>query len=200
MNGLAPPQTMHLGGRLRFGADSRIMQRHSSGTAPATPRRIPALLAAAALALLSACASYSPKDLRVGDPEATVVATMGPPTARHPLPDGGTRLVYARGPMGRHTYMVDLTAAGGVRQWKQVLAEPEFADIQPGWTRDRLLFEFGPPADQRSYRPNGGQIWSYRYQTFWCLWFQVTLDRNGVVDGASYNVDPMCDGDDSTRR
>jgi hypothetical protein len=173
----------------------RIMQRHRTETARSTGRRFATLAAAAALGVVAACASYSPKDLRVGDPEATVVATMGSPSARHPLPDGGTRLVYARGPMGRHTYMVDLAPDGGVRQWKQVLAEPEFADIQAGWTMDRLLFEFGPPAERRPYRPNGGQIWSYRYQTFWCQWFQVTFDRNGRVDATFYNVDPVCDHD-----
>jgi len=155
--------------------------------------RAGAALALAGVLTLAACSSYSPNKVRVGDSEAAVAALMGPPTTRHPLSDGGTRLVYARGPMGKHTYMVDLGPDGGVRQWRQVLGEPEFADIQPGWTMQRVLFEFGPPADRRPYRPNRGQIWSYRYQTFECKWFQVTFDPGGLVDAASYNIDPMCD-------
>jgi hypothetical protein len=170
------------------------MQRHAMALPAGTGRLLATLAAAVALA---GCAGYAPQDLRIGDPESKVVAQMGTPTMRIAMPDGGTRLVYARGPMGRHTYMVDLRADGGVRQWKQVLAEPEFADIQPGWTMEQLLREFGPPADRRAYRPNQGQIWSYRYQTFECRWFQVTLDPRGLVDATSYGIDPMCD--DNTR-
>jgi hypothetical protein len=152
-----------------------------------------ALIALGAAWALLACSSYSPQGLLVGDREETVVGLMGKPTDRISLPGGVTRLVYARGPMGRHTYMVDLGPDGGVTQWRQVLGELEFADIVPGMTAEEVLREFGPPAEKRPYRPTRGQIWSYRYQTFECRWFQVTFDPAGRVDAASYGDDPLCD-------
>ena len=58
----------------------------------------------AALGALAGCASYSPQGLQTGQGEAQVSQQMGEPTGRYALPDGATRLEYARGPMGRHTY------------------------------------------------------------------------------------------------
>jgi hypothetical protein len=151
------------------------------------------LLAAVVAAALAGCQSYSPKQLRVGDPESTGVALMGPPTARHAMPGGITRLVYARGPMGKHTYMVDLGPDGGVTQWKQVLGELEFADIRPGWTTDEVLREFGPPASRQPNRPIDGQLWAYRYENFECRWFLVDIGPDHKVVGTALGTDPMCD-------
>jgi hypothetical protein len=175
------------------------MQWRTTAPTRAAGRALVAAVATVALAALAGCAAYSPKGLRVGDSEAAIAAAMGAPSARYPMTDGGTRLVYARGPMGRHTYMLDLTPAGGLRQWTQVLTELHFAEIEPGWTMDRVRFEFGPPAEARPNRPNRGQLWSYRYPTHECLWFQLTFDPSGVVDSTGYGIDWSCDPGDSQR-
>ncbi|MBQ1766741.1 MAG: hypothetical protein IIZ92_28100, partial [Aquincola sp.] len=61
------------------------------------------VIAACTVALLLAgCASYGTGDLQTGLTVDEVAARMGPPTGRYTLPDGSTRLEYARGPLGKH--------------------------------------------------------------------------------------------------
>jgi hypothetical protein len=151
------------------------------------------LLVVAAVAL-SGCAGYAPSQLKPGDTEAQAVAELGQPTGRYPLPQG-SRLEFARGPYGKHTYMVDLDAQGRVTGWQQVLTEQHFNQVVAGWTRDRLLMEFGRPAERRSGDWQGGQVWSYRYPTEMglCQWFQVSIGDDGVVQSTGYGIDPHCD-------
>jgi hypothetical protein len=47
------------------------------------------------------------------------------------MPDGTQRLEFARGPFGRHTYMVDLDAQGRVANVEQVLDARHFARVTP---------------------------------------------------------------------
>jgi hypothetical protein len=95
--------------------------------------------------------------------------------------------------MGRHTWMLDLDAAGRLIAWHQTLGEAQFSALQPGLSAQALLYQFGPPADRRGRGLLPGEVWSYRYPTNNCLWFQVTLDaQHQVVDG-SYGIDPRCD-------
>ncbi len=154
---------------------------------------IAGLVAGCGLALLAACASYGPGDLRVGDAEAAVVQSMGPPAARYPLPGGALRLAYARGPFGKHTWMVDLGPDGRVTRWRQVLTEAQFAELQLGTPADEVLLTLGPPARVRPRGLRPGELWSYRYETYECRWFQVVLDEEHKVAEAGYGVDPMCE-------
>jgi hypothetical protein len=62
-------------------------------------------------ALLAGCAGYSAQGITPGQTAAQVEQQLGAPTGRYGLANGGTRLEYARGPYGKHTYMVDLDAA-----------------------------------------------------------------------------------------
>lgn len=157
----------------------------------------PAWCRAAALGaalLLSACAGYAPpSDLQPGAAEASVVAVMGTPTLRLPLPDGsGHRLVFARGPMGKHTYMVDVDRESRVRHWHQALGEAQFARIPVGMNRDELLLTLGPPAQRQRMGITPTELWSYRYDGNNCQWYQVELDLQGIVVGGIYSRDPVC--------
>lgn len=154
------------------------------------------LIVSAAIATLSACAAYGPGDLRAGDVEAQVLASMGPATLRLTDAAGGTRLVFARGPYGRHTWMVDLDAGGRVVRWHQALGERQFADLPAGIDTAALLRRLGPPAQKRPRGLKPGEVWSYRYPTNDCLWFQVETDAAGLVLGGSYATDPSCDIND----
>jgi hypothetical protein len=145
------------------------------------------------VALLAGCAAYGPGALKPGDDEAAVVRSMGAPTARHPLPDGVTRLVYARGPEGLHTWMVELGADGRVLRWHQALGEAAFERITLGMTADTLLRDFGPPALRQPLGWQPWVVWSWRYPTFDCRWFQVTLDDRQRVVQSGYAPDPRCD-------
>ena len=119
----------------------------------------------------------------------------GPPTARHALQDGGQRLEYATGPYGRTTWMVDLDAAGRVTQARQVLGEAEFLAVQSAvdLRRDGLLRWLGTPGERRPGGWAGGEVWSWRYPTNDCLWFQSSVADDGRITGSGYAIDPRCD-------
>lgn len=140
--------------------------------------------------LLAGCAGPA---FRAGQTEAELAVVMGPPTGRYAMPGGTQRLEYATGPMGRHTWMVDLDAQGRVMGWTQVLNEATFALVSDGMTRDNLLRLIGRPAHRAGEWMNR-ETWSWRYPTNDCLWFRVTLSPEGrVLNGGGYMPDPMCD-------
>jgi hypothetical protein len=142
---------------------------------------------------LAGCAGYSPGDLGPGSTESQIVERMGPPTDRVSTPEGGSRLEYARGPFGKHTYRVELDALGRVKAVSQILTEANFEALpigaSPAEVRDRL----GRPSETRVGWRGVGEVWSYRYEWFnVCRWFQVWL-VNGRVREAAYAPDPTCE-------
>jgi hypothetical protein len=157
---------------------------------------------------LGACATYKPQDIRAGQTEAEVTQLMGRPTARYPKAGGQTRLEFATGPYGRVTWMVDLDPDGKVTVWAQVLNETAFQYVQTnfqGRDKDWLLYTLGRPSEVRGGGWQGGQVWSWRYPTNECFWFQVSvLDSGQLRDGGAYGTDPRCDpggiGDGGSRR
>ncbi|MED5618383.1 hypothetical protein [Ideonella sp. BN130291] len=153
------------------------------------------------LAALAACAPYAPSHLSAGASMADVTRELGSPTGRYALPDGGTRLEFARGPYGRHTYMVDLDAQGRVLQWQQVLTEANFNQVRAGESGEELLRQLGRPSERRSGDWQGGQVWSYRYETLMglCQWFQVSVNDQQTVTSSAYGIDPRCDVNDKDR-
>jgi hypothetical protein len=164
-------------------------------------RRWPrSMLALAGIAVLAAaaCGTYRPQDVKPGMGEAEVAALIGRPTGHYPRPDGQTRLEFATGPHGRVTWMVDLDASGKVIDApQQVLNEAYFSWIQQN-ARDRdskwLLYNLGRPGEVMRLGWIGGQVWSWRYPTFDCLWFQVTVNDDGSLrDAGGYGIDPRCD-------
>lgn len=168
------------------------------GAAPA------AAAAALSAALLAACAGYSPRSVPAGASAAEIAAQMGQPTARYTVRAVGDaafheRLEYARGPMGKHTYMLDLDEQGRLARWEQVLLENNFNAIRAGDSRDSVLLRIGHPSHQGWLPWQKYTLWSYRYETTFCQWFQVSLDAAGKVAETGYGPDPLCsrDGDDS---
>jgi hypothetical protein len=143
---------------------------------------------------LAACAGYAPSALPEGSSEADVKQAMGEPTGRYALAGGGQRLEYARGPYGRHTYMVDLDALGRLIKWEQVLDVHHFAAVMPGLTRDEVLRTIGRPGERMGMMRDG-QIWSWRYANNDCLWYQAQFDAQGIVTTAGYGTERGCDGD-----
>jgi hypothetical protein len=156
------------------------------------------LFAAVLLLALAGCASYQPDKLRTGMSETEVTQTLGLKlTGRYPGPNGQTRLEYATGPWGRLTWMVDLDAQGRAIAWGQVLNETAFGYVQAnfqGQDQKWLLYTLGQPSHVMALGWLGGSVWSYRYPTYNCLWFQVTLNKDGTLrDGGGYGTDPSCD-------
>jgi hypothetical protein len=147
-------------------------------------------------AALAACAAYAPVDVVPGQSADQVAQSLGPPTGRYTLPDGRSRLEYARGPFGKHTWMIDLDAAGKVASVDQVLTEAKFGGVTAGMTREQVLVALGRPSDRRgAFRDT--ELWSYRYDTPFCQWFVVTMNPDGRVRDSGYVPDPLCDANDN---
>lgn len=152
-------------------------------------------LACAATIALAACSTaYSPKGIPAGSTEAEVIQAMGQPTGRSALPDGGKRLEFARGPFGKETYMLDFDAQGRMLRWEQVLNEANFSKIKPGMDKTEVLAAIGRPSDISGYGLHEKrQAWSYRYDTPFCIWFQIGMTMQGKVVDTAYGPDPMCE-------
>lgn len=160
-------------------------------------QRLLRLLPAVLPVLLVACATgYSPGGLQPGDSIDTVVRQMGQPTGEYPRADGSRRLEFARGPYGKHTYMLDFDAQGRLLQSSQVLTETTFASVQAGMTADQVRQTLGRPARVWGVRYHNQTVWSYRYDTPFCQLFHVGITPSGVVEDTSFGPDPACDVDD----
>lgn len=146
-----------------------------------------------AAALIAGCAGYGPGGLPLGAPSAAVVERMGPPTGRHALDDGGQRLEFARGPYGVHTYMLDFDAGDRLQRVEQVLTEQNFYALRIGMGRDEVLRRIGRPSEVSYLSRQRHRLWSYRYETPFCIWFQVSLDDADRVAELGHNSDPLCD-------
>ena len=150
------------------------------------------------LAALPGCAAhpFAPTSVPAGAPRDEVLRIMGPPTATYVMPDGHERLEYNRMPFGRHTFMIDLDAAGRVAHWEDVLDEAHFAAIRPGMTRADVLRLIGPPSFTSNYhRPEPGFTWNYGFQApLRCIVFQVPFSEatGRVVEPGGYPSDPRC--------
>jgi hypothetical protein len=144
-------------------------------------------------ALVAGCAGYAPSAIRPGQSVDDVVRAMGEPTGRHALAQG-SRLEYARGPFGKHTFMIDVDAQGRVTSWQQVLTERTFEAVATGISQQDLLATLGRPSDRRSGGWQGGEVWSYRYDAVFCQWFQVSV-KEGRITSTGYAPDPLCDVD-----
>ena len=156
-------------------------------------RPLGVLLWLSLLAGLSACAVLQPRLAKPGQSEAEMLATMGQPTSRYAMDGGRQRVEYAKGPQGRVTWMVDLDSAGRITAVQQVLTPSNFASVSHGMSRDELLRLLGRPADRAGEYMNR-ETWSWRFDTYECLWVRVTLTaENRVRGGASYLPDPQCD-------
>ena len=180
------------------------MMQGSSITCPSPPRLRSAslrrLMAGLACAFaLSACVSYSPKALQPGQSEAEVMQAMGPPTGRYTLPNGNTRLEFARGPEGRQTYMVDFDQGGKMLEWEQVLSLRNLMAVTPGLSSEEVLVWVGHPGSTLDFKRQQLVLWNYRYPTNDCLWFQISIGDDGKVISGSQGIDPQCDAPSDSR-
>lgn len=171
------------------------MPPSSSVARRARTGRLLALYGAGLCALaLAGCMSYGPGPLQAGQTADDAIARMGEPTARYPRTEGGTRLEFARGPMGKHTYMVDVDGGGRIASIRQVLDEKTFATLEPGMTREEVLYRIGTPSDRMRIARQNIDVWSYRYFVNFCQWFQVSMDiTTGQLRERGYGPDPMCE-------
>jgi hypothetical protein len=148
--------------------------------------------------LLAGCVNMSsPTKLATGASAEAISAQLGEPTGRYAMPDGTTRLEYARGPYGRETWMLDVDGQGALLKATQVLDERVFNTVKAGITRDQLLRILGRPSRVGFVGWQNQTVWNYRYSSPFCQWFQVGLSQAGIVEDTGYGPDPLCDDVDT---
>jgi hypothetical protein len=154
------------------------------------------ILSLAAVALASAgCVNMNnPTRLVPGASADEIRQWLGEPSGRYPLAGGAQRLEYARGPFGKQTWMLDVDAEGRLTSATQVLIETQVNAIRAGATADEVLRTIGRPSNVGYVGWHKTQtVWSYRYASPFCQWFQVGLSEAGVVEDTGYGPDPICD-------
>lgn len=179
----------------------RMTMRRALRTSPWLAAQVARPAAMLCACILAGCAAMTPP--QAGQPQAAVLAHWGAPSGRYALADGAERLEYASGPFGRMTWMVDVGRDGRVQAVQQVLNEAHFADFAArvvGLSPAQVLLELGRPAERRQLGWLGGALWSWRYPTNDCLWFQVSFDNEGHASAASYGIDPSCDQPNDSNR
>jgi len=160
---------------------------------PPLARAGAALVIALALAV-AGCASVG--SAAPGTSIDQVQANYGRPTAVYPRTDGGRRLEYGSGPWALHAWMLDFDTAGRLTAATQVRSERVFGALRDGMSRDELLYELGHPSHVQYLPRQDHELWSYNYDNPFCLWFQVSVDRNtDRVVGTGQAIHPRCQWD-----
>lgn len=137
--------------------------------------------------LLAACASYSGSGLKPGEARLEdVQSLMGPPAMRWQETDGSVQLAYPRGPLGYHTFMVELRPDGRLQRIANVLEDEGFAQIHAGLTKDQVLHVLGPPDYSLSvyFKARDELVWDWRF----CSVFGTPARFQVLFDGTSGRV------------
>lgn len=180
-----------------------------SGLFDARRHCAPALFGAALL--LGGCAAMDPVgSLPAGTSAEQVTSSLGAPTTVHTLTSGAAesrelmvdpasrgarRLEYSGGAYGRTTYMFDVDAQGRVLAGAQVRSRVRFDAIRPGMDRQQVLRAIGHPSIVWPLAFQSQNVWSYRFETPFCEWFQIGMGYDGRVVDSSYGPDPLCQVD-----
>jgi len=134
----------------------------------------------AAALLVAGCASYDGRGLQPGKSTAAEVqALMGVPDEWQPSP-GGSIWWYSRGPLGWHSYAVDLGSDGVLRGIEQRLTVENVKQVKAGeWTKKEVRGLFGPPFTVSTLPRLRREVWEYQLLEVdfkWNLWVQFSDD------------------------
>jgi len=153
-------------------------------------------------ALVSAACVQPWQGFKAGEPEANVIARLGPPDEVYDLPGGAKRLMWPTQPMGEVTTAADIDSAGKVTSVRQVLQPNEFYRAEVGkWTKVDVLLNFGRPEEITSFASIKREVWSYRYleDGVWYQLFHFYFDDAGVLRSTQKSPDPLHEQNDNNR-
>jgi hypothetical protein len=167
------------------------------------PRRWPAAVrhgggcwaaAVCAAALGTGCVGTAAGSLPLGSPLAEVLQRLGPPTSEYRLQQQTAvrRLEYGGGSFGKSALMLDFDADDRLVGSRQVRNESSFNAVHEGMPRDVLLRTLGRPSEVLPLGFRAQTLWSYRYESPFCQWFQVAVRSDGSVASIGYGPDPRC--------
>ncbi|HAB48351.1 MAG: hypothetical protein EBV16_00210 [Betaproteobacteria bacterium] len=134
---------------------------------------------------------YAPTQAMMALSPKQLSALLGQPAATLKT-DSGTRLIFTRGPFGRHSYAVDFNQNEEAIGFEQLLVEARFAKILPGMGPEAVIAMIGPSTIQQGLARQWGSVWSYRFETSQCIWFQIEWDAQMTVRSAGYGIPPEC--------
>lgn len=120
--------------------------------------------------LLGACGTYLGYELKPGEDRLdNVLHVLGQPAMRWQNADNTEQLAFPRGPAGIHTYMATIAADGKLLQIENVLNEKNFARIQPGMSKEAVLYIIGPPYPNWTvyFERRDELVWEWRYCDAW---------------------------------
>lgn len=154
-------------------------------------------LAAGAVFLLSACASYDGRGLIPGrSTAAEVEQLMGPPAEKIGEPSGDLVWFYPRGPMGRQTYAVRVAPDGVMRGIEQRLTVENLQKLVAGETTAKdVRALFGPPSYVTRLERQQRDVWEYpmKNQIDFDYSLLVQYSYDGIVREALFLRDPKYD-------
>lgn len=124
-----------------------------------------ATLKIALIASLTGCASVS--SVPAGTPVSTVIQQFGKPAVHCKSRNNLPRLVWTSQPSGETAWATEVSTQGLVNGFEQVLTDAKFSLLSnPGWTKDMVHCEFGPPAEiQNLGFYDKHTVWTYRYMS-----------------------------------
>ena len=149
------------------------------------------LVACASLEPITGFKQYAPSKQMLGQTPEQFIALLGKPAAAL-YTATGRRLIFTRGPFGRHSYAVDFNAKREAIAFEQLLHEEQFAKIQPGMGAEAVIAVIGPSTVQEGLAMQWGYVWSYRFENSQCIWFQIEWDHQMKVRSAGYGIPPEC--------
>ncbi len=154
--------------------------------------RVLGLMNVAGVLLVSGCTAYAPNHGYIGLSRDEAIQALGKP---NPMPDEldtAQRLDFPRGPFGKHTYSVYFDERGRVSGFRQLLTEDSFEKIVPGMDAADVISLIGISKDTFLLGRERGYVWSYRYDTPLCRWFQIEFTLENKVRSAGYSKPPEC--------
>ncbi len=148
--------------------------------------------------LLTGCATgqYGPSQDAVGLSREQLSERMGKPTGEWATAQG-TVLEYARGPYGKHTFFIALDTQQKVVRSSQVLTLENFERITPGMTAEQVRRLIGRSFEIVSLARDRGEVWSYRFESVFCEWFQIEFSKEKIVRSKGMGIPPECSFDDA---
>ena len=148
-------------------------------------------------AALSGCAPIYPFDSALfGKPvpssKADLRRAWGRPTDIRFTPGAEEIWEYARGPMGRQTFIARIGRDGRVLEVEQVLTEARIAQLRPGYSSSaQVRALLGRPGDVSFYAGTGAEVWEYRIldEASRTARILIQYDGDGVVTEVGKVVD-----------
>lgn len=142
--------------------------------------------------LLQSCVTYAPDVSMVGRSREEIIALMGPPDPPAASPAEPNRLDFPRGPMGKQTFFVYFDEQGKATHFVQVLTEERFSQIRPEMSVEEVVRLIGVSRSTFGLARERGFVWSYRYFSPFCQWFQIEFTKEGKVRSTGYSKPPEC--------